>query len=158
MGLFCFPLRPPARLVEKCNFWKTSSRGPSGSSSSCTCCTRTASLPSSAPSPWSCSAVRPSRSTQSCCQLPAGHGEPQGRALPHPQCSPGSEDELSPLTLQSRHWVASVLQEALYSLFLHTDTQIPLFSLKSIISLLGEGCIPGLSCAKVENGSCILHL
>lgn len=59
MGLFFFPIRPPAPPVEKCSFWKRSSPEPSGSSSNSTCCARTASQPSSAPSPSTSSAARP---------------------------------------------------------------------------------------------------
>lgn len=59
MGLFFFPIRPPAPPVEKCSFWKRSSHGPSGSSLNCTCCARTASQPSSVPSPSTSSAARP---------------------------------------------------------------------------------------------------
>lgn len=53
------PPRPRDPRAPGCSCWRRSSRGRCPSSSSCTCCARTASPPSSAPSPSTSSAARP---------------------------------------------------------------------------------------------------
>ena len=144
-GLFFFTLRPPAPPVEKCSFWKPSSREPSGSSSNSTCFARTASRPSSAPSPSTSSAVRPSFSVP-----PPATSRVQSTPG---QDARGSEDKFSPPTLNLWHLVASVLQGAPSPPFFRADSQTAPIPLKSVVFLLWEGqssSIPGLSRAKTQ--------
>lgn len=146
MGLFFFPFRPPAPLVEKCSFWKRSSHEPSGSSSSSTCCARTASQPSSAPSPSTSSAARPLLSVP----LPAAS---QGLALL------GRTLEVARKTSPVHQPLFVVLgcfcfaRNSFFPLLSCWVTN-PTNSLKSIIFLLWEGkssSIPGLSCDRMQS-------
>uniref|UniRef100_G3T2H1 Mitotic arrest deficient 1 like 1 n=1 Tax=Loxodonta africana TaxID=9785 RepID=G3T2H1_LOXAF len=55
----CLLFKPQDPRGPRCSCWRQSSPAQSASSSSCTCCARTASQPSSAPSPSTSSAARP---------------------------------------------------------------------------------------------------
>lgn len=84
----CLRRRPRDPRAPGCSCWRPSSRGRCPSSSNCTCCARTASPPSSAPSPSTSSAARPWPSgAQPCSPAAVGVGSagaPRLVAPPHP--------------------------------------------------------------------------